>query len=131
MSAEGIGKAPAGRPGHGIDGEIPAGKIFPDIRHEFDPIRMPVVSVAAFGAEGGDLHHTLRSDHTHSSVLFSGQYQIVVGKEGFRLLRQSSGAEIIVLGSKPQQHVPYAASNGISGKTGCFQPVDQRGYKLG
>ena len=123
LSAEGIGKAPGGGVGHGVDGEIPPCQILLDIRYKADPFRVPVVKISAFCPEGGDLHHTGIGDHTHGAMLFPVQDQLVVREDRFRLFRQSIGAEVIVIGCQTQQGIPDTAAYGISGKAGPLQRV--------
>ena len=52
--AEGINQALFVVVGHGIDREVAAGQIFPDIPDKGDTVRMPAVGVAALRAERRD-----------------------------------------------------------------------------
>ena len=123
-AAEGVAKASCGRICHGVDGEIPAGKVFFNVSDEFHPIRMPVVPVVPFGAEGGDLHHLAIHDNAHGAVLFAGQNQGVIGKNRLHLGRRGGGAEVVVMGRQPQTGIPDAAAYGVGSKTRILQPLD-------
>ena len=123
LSPKGVGQTMLGRPGHSIDGEIPTGEITLHILDKFHLIGVAIIRVIPVCAEGGDLHHLLVDDHTNSAVLFTGQYEIVAGKDIFHLLWQSIGAKIVIMGSKSQKIISHAASHRIAGKTMVFQGI--------
>ena len=123
-ASEGIGKASGGGIGHGIDGKIPPGQVFFDVRDEFHPFRVPVVPVIALGAEGGDLYYVFVQDHRHGAVLFAVEDQGISGENGFGLLRQGIGAEVVVVGGQSQNGIPDAAAHGPGLKARPFQGID-------
>ena len=122
--AERVRKSPLWRVGHGVDGKVPAGKVALDIRHEFHPVRVAVVPVAAFRAEGGDLHRAVLRDDGDGAVLLPCQHQPVIPENRFRLLRQGAGAQVVVVGSQPQTGIPNTAPHSVGGKAGIFQQID-------
>ena len=128
LTAEGIGKTPGGGVGHGIDGEVPTGKVSFNVVYEGDPIRVTAVRVAAFGAEGGDLHHALFRDDTYGSVLYTGQHQCMILKSVLNLLRTGVGTKIVIVGHNAQQQIPHAAAHGITRIATLFQYIDASQY---
>jgi hypothetical protein len=56
-------------------------------------------------------------------MLFAGENQIAVSEYSFRLLRQSGGAEVIVVRGQSKAGIPHAAAYGIDGKAGGFQSL--------
>ena len=127
-AAEGVGKAPGGGISHGVDGKVPPGQILPQVGDEPDPVRVPVVPVAPFPAEGGDLHHAVAGDHAHGAVLFPGQHQLPVRKHRLRLGRQRRGTQIVVMGRQPQHRIPDASAYGVAGKARRLQRVHAPGH---
>ena len=130
LTAEGIGEAPGGGPGHGVDGEIPPGQIAGDVLHKFHPLRVAVVEIGPLGAEGGDLHHAALGDHAHGAVLLARQNQFIIVEDRFRLVRQGGGAKVIVRRFQSQQAVPDAPAHGVCSKARFFQSVNA-GFDIG
>jgi hypothetical protein len=88
---------------------------------------MAAVSITTFGAECGDLHHTVFGDNPYGTMLQACQYQFMVLEYGPGLLRKGGGAKIIVLGFLPQHRVPNAAAYDISREAGSLQRVQTFG----
>ena len=58
--------------GHGVDGEIPPGKVFLDGLGKANAVGPPMVGIGAFGAEGGDLQPHAIQHRRHRAVLQTG-----------------------------------------------------------
>ena len=72
---------------HGIDGKIPASKIFPKTFYKFHPIRAAMVAVISVLAESGDFIGLFFQHHGDSAVLQSGFDDMITGKYLHGLLR--------------------------------------------
>ena len=72
LSAKGIDQSGFGRERHGIDGEIPSGKVFLDGLCKANAVGPPMVGIGAFGAEGSDLQPHAIQHRRHRAVLQAG-----------------------------------------------------------
>ena len=106
---KGVAVPGALRPGNGVHRKVPAGKVLPDIPHKGHPVRMAAVGIAAVSAEGGDFHHSPGGDYADGAVLFPGGDKAPVREHRLRLLRFRVGAQVVVVGGKPQQAVTDTA----------------------
>ena len=120
-AAKGVGKAAMGGPGHGIDSEIPPGKIRLHMGDKGYPVRMTIVPVGSLCAEGGDFHHGAVGDDAYSAVFFACKNQGILGKYRFRLLRQSGSAKVKIRRLQSQTVIPYAAADAPGLVSGIFQ----------
>ena len=125
LPAEGIDEAFFFVIGHGIDGKIPPGKILPHIRHKVHFIRVAAVGVCALRAEGSDLVQAAALLHRDRTVLQTGGNAAFLTKQVHHLLRQGAGAQVPVVGAKPQQTVPHTAAHGIGRIARCVQRIQQ------
>ena len=120
-----ICQPPAGMIGHGVDGKIPAGQIFPEIFFKVYPVRPPVIPIPPLGAEGGNLYGLLAGHNGDGAVFLSGTDQRKVLKYLGNLPWQGVGAQVPVVGRPPQQLIPHAAAHNPSLKAPVLQPLHQ------
>ena len=111
--------------GHGVDGEIPAGQVFPEAFFKVHPVRTPVIPVSPFGAKGGDLNGLPAGHNGDGAVLLSGADQGKVLKHLGNLPWQGVGTQVPVVGGQPQQPVPHTAAHGPGFKAPVLQPFHQ------
>ena len=126
LPAEGVDEPLFFVVGHGVDGEIPPGKVLPHVRHKVHLVRVAAVSVAALGAEGGDLVKGTALLHGHGAVLQAGGDTPFFAELRYHLLRQGAGAQVPVVGHKAQQAVPHAAAHRVGRIARCVQRIQQR-----
>ena len=113
-------------PGHGVDGEIPAGQVLRQGGGEAHGVGMAVVSVGALSTEGGDFQgHTVQQD-SDCAVLQAGLNESFPGKNFLHLLRQGGCGDVPVPGLPTQKPVPDAAAN-QRGLEACGPEPRQRG----
>ena len=112
LSAEGVIHRPSKVCCHGVDGKIPAGQIFCQIRGKRDLFRVAVVGVNAVPAEGGGLHFALLTADGHRTVLQS-RGNSLVAENLHGLLRQRGGGDVPILRHPAQQAVPDAAAHAV------------------
>ena len=123
----GVKKSPPGVPGHGVDGEIPPGKVCLHLPDKGHPVRMPVVGIGPVGAVGGHLPvFPLQPDGKGAVAQAGGDY-LPAGKDRLHLLRPGGGAKVPVLGRKAQETIPDAAPHRPGLVSRPFQPLQNRG----
>ena len=112
LSVEGVIHRPSKVCRHGVDGKIPAGQIFCQIRGKRDLFRVAVVGVSAIPAEGSGLHFALLTADGHRTVLQSrGNGPVAENLHG--LLRQRGGGDVPILRHAAQQAVPDTAAYAV------------------
>ena len=123
LPAEGIHQPLCGMIGHGVDGEIPPGQVLPYIGDEGDAVGMAVIGIRAIYPKGGDLVGHMVQHHGEGAVLQTGFHHMAAAEGSLHFLRRGRGADIPVLGEKPQQAVPDAPAHRI----GPVAPLVQAG----
>ena len=126
LPAEGVDEPLFFVVGHGVDGEIPPGKVFQHVRHKVYFVRVAAVAVAALGAEGGDLVKGTVLLHGHGAVLQAGRDALLRPEQSDHLLGQGAGAQVPVVGHKAQQAVPHAAAHRVGRIARTVQSIQQR-----
>ena len=110
LAVEQIHQAPLGMPGHGVDGEIPAGKVVLQAAGKGHGIRVAAVGIGPVAAEGGDFNGVVPGGHPgDGAVGRAGLHQALPGKAGLCLLGQGAGGDVPVRGRLAQQGIPHAA----------------------
>ena len=122
--AEGINDPALGVIRHGIDGEIPAGKIVAEAFGIGDREGMTVVGIVAVHAIGGDLQRLSLQNHGDRAVLLADLDRSAVAKAGEGLIGQGACGQIPVVGSSAQERIADASANGVGLMSLCFQSPD-------
>ena len=112
---------------HGVDGEIPPGKILPHIRHKADGIRVAAIGIGPFGAEGRCLIEPAALLHRHGAVLQAGGDTLFLPEQRHHLLRAGAGAEVPIVGGQPQQAVPDTAAHSVGRMARPMERIQQQG----
>ena len=115
--------------GHGVDGEIPAGQVFPEAFFKVHPVRTPVIPVSPLRCEGGDLNGLPAGHNGDGAVLLSGADQGKVLKHLGNLPGRASVHKSQSWGASPssqsrtqpptaQASKPRSSSRSIKSRTG-------------
>ena len=127
LSAKGVDEPFLGAVCHGVDGEIPPGKILPHIRHKADGIRVAAIGVSPLGAEGRCLIEPAALLHRHGAVLQAGGDALFLPEQRHHLLRAGAGAEVPIVGGQPQQAVPDTAAHSVGRMARPMERIQQQG----
>ena len=111
LAAEGVTQATSGTVSHGIDGEVPTGKVFGNMIGKRHLLRTAMVGIGTILAESGDLHLYAVQNDSHGAVLQACFDDAGIGKQRLYLLRQGGGGQIPIGGYVPKQAVTQATTH--------------------
>ena len=108
--------------GHGVDGQIPAPQILPQVRGECHLCGMPAVLIFSVNPVSGHLKAFPLQHHRDRAVLQPGVDRPL--EQGLHLLRSGGGGDVPVLGRPAQDRIPHAAAHRIGLETGILKRLD-------
>ena len=120
-AAEAVGDPFFGGPGHGVDGEIPAGQILPEGAGEGDEVRAAAVGIGAVHPIGCDFQRAAVEEDGNGAVALPGGDYRKAREGGPYLAGEGRRGDVPVVGLPAQEAVPDAAAHRLGAVTGLLK----------